>query len=95
MVLLEMEKVMTDAIECLKTLVKGCVGCDEDCVSAVWWLRTMTSPSGGVLTLGLQVESVVSAEYFSHKGDSRVYIELSVNEIKRYLSSSSSSNPAK
>jgi hypothetical protein len=55
----------------------------------------MTSPSGGVLTLGLQVESVVSKEYFSHKGDSRVYIELSVNEIKRYLSSSSSSNPAK
>lgn len=32
-----------------------------------------------LMTLGLQVQSVVSAEYFPHKGDSRVYIELSGN----------------
>jgi hypothetical protein len=32
-----------------------------------------------VITLGLLVHSVVSAVYFPHMGDSRVYIELSGN----------------
>ena len=48
-----------------------------------------------MMALGLHVQSVVSAEYFHHKGDSRVYIELSGNGVKSYLSLSSSSNPAK
>jgi hypothetical protein len=48
-----------------------------------------------LITLGLQVQSVASAEYIPHKGDSIVYIELLGNGVKRYLSLSSSSSPAK
>jgi hypothetical protein len=44
--------------------------------------------------LGLQVQSFVSVEYFPHKGDSRVYIELSVNWTKEYTLLSSFSNHA-
>jgi hypothetical protein len=45
-------------------------------------------------TLGLQVQSVVSGEYILHKGDSRVYMELSGNWMRKYSLLSSSSNPA-
>jgi hypothetical protein len=47
-----------------------------------------------LITLGLQVQSVASAEYLPHKGDSGVYIELSGNLLKEYSLQSSSSNPA-
>jgi DNA-directed RNA polymerase beta' subunit len=40
------------------------------------------------ITLGLQVQSVVSAKYFLHKGDSRIYIELSGIELDARVSSS-------
>jgi hypothetical protein len=39
--------------------------------------------------------SVVSPKYFPHKGDSRVYIKLSRNDVKNCLSLHSSSNHAK
>jgi hypothetical protein len=56
------------------------------------WSRSTTTT---LMMLGLQVQSVMLAEYFPHKGDSSVYIELSGNGVKRYLSLSSSRNPAK
>jgi hypothetical protein len=46
------------------------------------------------MTLGLQVQIVVSASYFPHKSDSRVYIKLSGNWTKEYTPLYSSSNPS-
>jgi hypothetical protein len=44
-------------------------------------------------TLGHQVQSVVSTEYFPNNGNSRVYIELSGNWTKECTLLISSSNP--
>jgi hypothetical protein len=39
----------------------------------------VTTPENVLMTLGPQVQNVVPTEYFFHKGDSSVYIELSRN----------------
>jgi hypothetical protein len=59
------------------------------------FLDVIVADVWNVMMLGVQVQSVVLAEYFPHKGDSTVYIELSGNIIKSCLSLSSSSNPPK
>jgi hypothetical protein len=45
------------------------------------------------MTLGLQVQNVVSVKYFPHKSDSRVYIKLSENWKQECTLLASSSNP--
>jgi hypothetical protein len=56
----------------------GAVAAVARATTELWGRAAVGSRREGLMTLGLQVQSVVSAEYFTHKG-LEGYIELSEN----------------